>query len=169
MGGVDLPLVQPGTPIVKALETLRARKRAAVVMDAGFGTSLIKIGALSAAQRAGMQTVGEVAGAIPLEPGPAATVLSVLNFQYAPMLGASTAGFAQDFVAGPRAGDTILVVTNHEYHADALLNAFVCDGRAPDNGDPPHFFPEPDVAANQNCPLCVTSGAGRPPTVRPFD
>jgi hypothetical protein len=186
VGQIDLPLVGPEMSLAEALETLRLRRRAAVVVPVAGAQRLIKIGELAAARKAGMVRVGQIAaradsdvaelletvagGEVELLQTVAgddlpAPVPAYFTYVRNEPLHRRPVELAFELVADPERSDSVFFVTDHAGYAEGFYDSFVCNGKAPINGHPPHFFPDPNVVAHQRCPFCTTPPGATPPTV----
>jgi hypothetical protein len=167
MDVVMIPLVWPGEGVESALDVLRRRERAGLVVnnDPVHGYRLLHAGDMLRARQAGVPVVGEVTGGYPVlvvEPTLAESfhldlVRPTLTWsQYEEVLDKHGTQFA---LVG-ESDDTAMVVTRHEEQTETLrgTGGYQC------NGVSPHYFPEPRVSLGDRCPeypLC-SSPDGEP-------
>ncbi|MEO8076574.1 MAG: hypothetical protein ABI818_09620 [Acidobacteriota bacterium] len=170
MDVVTLPLVYSQAPVAQALELLRQYQRAGVVRYADNDTyELLFAGNLLRARAAGKTTVGEVEGGrrILIADAPIAREFHIdavrphrTYQQVEQMLDARGAQYA--LIAAANA--EVMIITRHEGLKEMLsaTGGFECDGT------PTHYFPEPDVALGQKCPLIPECSRpdGNPPTIQ---
>jgi hypothetical protein len=155
MDVVILPLVWHTTPVAEALEMLKDNKRAGVVRENPDGTyRLLFAGDLLRARATAKTLVEQVQGGrdILLMDAPMATSANVdlvrPHRTWQPWEHLLDARAVEYALIGANS-EHVMLVTRHESLKDMLstTGGFEC------TGTPTHFFPEPEVGVNMDCPL----------------
>jgi len=171
MDVVILPLVWQTTPVGDALEMLKDSKRAGVVRENPDGTyRLLFAGDLLRARAAGKTLVEHVQGGRDVLLTDASMAASANvdlvrpHRTWQPWEQLLDARAVEYGLIGANS-EHVMLVTRHEGLKDMLsaTGGFEC------TGTPTHFFPEPEVKVNTNCPLfpACQRADGTTPQIQP--